>query len=72
MNKPSEWYFFSKKLREIKRKKKIVYGEILERFKRLKKKGPVVAEFYHKQPEKEQTATITQEFFTIQELGNQD
>lgn len=69
-NKPIEWYFYSKKESELKRKRKFDIDAIIERFSRLKKKGTVVAEFLHKQMDVTNSKTlITIELLTQEELG---
>jgi len=68
-NIPSEWYFYSQKDSDIKKKIRFNTDDIIKRFRRMKKRGEVIAIFYHKEPKGSDKPVITMELFTMEELG---
>lgn len=70
-NKLSEWYYYSSKKSEFKKKKMVDLTAVLAKFKSFKKEGEVVAAFYHYEAAKaaDKLPEITVEYFTAGELG---
>lgn len=69
-NKVTDWYFFSKQEKELKKKKRYTNEEVLRIFSKGKKAEAVVATFLHKEPHTSEKLTITIQYMTISELGN--